>query len=99
MIVKTFRSLENSNDFVVFRPDNSVSRVPMTQCTSQIISMYMKRVERKYSATHEEPLTPPEITTSTTVDSETGDSYVIFTLTYPDPEVEDLTLEDYRSSL
>lgn len=97
MIVKTFKSLENSNDFVVFRPDNTISKVPLTQCTSQIISMYMKYVEKKWSASHDEPMTPPNIETSTTSDPETGDNYIIFTLTYPDPDVEDLTIDDYKS--
>lgn len=95
MIVKSFKSLENSNDFVVFKQD-SIAHIPMTQCTSEIISMYMKKVEAKYSATHDEPLTPPDINTSTTTDPETGDTYIIYTLTYPDPEVEDLNINDFK---
>ena len=96
MIVKSFKSLENSSDFVIFK-QNSTIHIPMSQCTSEIISAYMKKVEAKYSASHDTPLTPPDINTSTTTDSETGDSYIIYTLTYPDPEVEDLNINDFKS--
>lgn len=95
MIVKSFRSLEINNDFVIFNTDNSITRHPMSQCTSEFISLYMKTVEKKYKKSHSTELTPPDITTSTTVDPETGDSYIIYTLTYPDPDVEDVSLEDF----
>lgn len=99
MIVKSFRALENSNDFAVFKSNNTVSRIPMTQCTSEIISTFMKLVEKKYSSTHDTPLTPPDITISSSPDPETGDSFMIYTLTYIDPDVEEPTLEDYKSQL
>jgi len=99
MVVKSFKSLECKDDFVVISASNKIYRYPMSQCTSEIISLYMKKIEKKFSTNHPDlELTPPNIATSTTSDPDTGDNYIIYTLTYPDADVEDLTIDDYKLS-